>query len=285
MKPLFFNPGELIVHHTYTECPQEDKFPLHAHDHFEIFCFLSGQGYYTVEGHDYSLTPGCVLIMRDNETHKLHISSERPYDRMAIHFSPRPFKNSPYESLLEPFLNRPLGQNNMLPKGEALSRVVDMMIHVTEPESKEEMEWRVLTYLPALLYEINSIIEANPAPQLRDSENLVKNIIEYINRDPGAVENVVAMESVFGYSRSYLNRTFRRSTGVPIWDYVILKRLTKARVAIRAGVPASVAATESGFVDYSSFFRQYRKRFGLTPEEDKRLAMQEESTSTKGGKA
>ena len=101
--------------------------------------------------------------------------------------------------------------------------------------------------------------------------------------DPAAVTGVDVLEEKFGYSRSYLNRTFRQSTGVSIWEYVILKRLTCARAAIRAGTPAAIAARDVGYSDYSSFYRQYRKRFGCTPEEEKRGLTPDRKPDRKGG--
>lgn len=278
MKHLVFDEGELTYHHTYTESPCESDFPLHAHDAYEIYCFIQGQGYYTVEGHDYPLSPGCILIMRDGETHKLHISPDKPYERIALQFSPRPLRGTPFEGFLSIFKKRPLGSGNMLPPTPELWRVVDMFAYMTSQDDMDEQtsKLRVTTYLPALLYELYHIKKSQKEQvQVDGKDTLVQSIIEYINHAPHKIQNVVAMESIFGYSRSYLNRVFRNSTGVPIWDYVILKRLTMARKMVRAGITPSKAAQKSGFVDYSSFFRQYRKRFGLTPEEDKRAAMEE----------
>lgn len=273
MKALVFGENELHIHHTYTPTPCESDFPLHTHDTCEIYCFLSGQGYYTVEGQDYPLTPGCVLVMRANETHKLHISADRPYERIALHFSLRPFKNTPYDELVNIFRKKALGRRNMLPAVPELTRVVDFLKRITQDGmTPQESRTALLAYLPAILYEINMIMTSLAEPKYTEKDSLVKNIIEYINNAPHQIDNVVVMEEIFGYSRSYLNRVFRASTGVPIWDYVILKRLTMARDLVRSGTPAATAAQISGFGDYSSFYRQYRKRFGITPERDRHLA-------------
>ena len=260
------------LHHTLTEAPDESLFPLHAHNRYEIYCFLAGQGYYTVEGHDYPLTPGCILVMRDGETHKLHISPDRPYERMALHFSPHLVDPALRESLLAPFRARPLGQRNMLLPSEELSRVVDMLRRITDGTlPPEEDRARILAYLPAILHELSRAALINgPSVEETDGTPLVSQIIDYINHAPAEVESMEALEEKFGFSRSYLNRTFRRSTGVSIWDYVILKRLTEARKSIRRGTPAVIAAREAGYTDYSSFYRQYKKRFDITPEEEKR---------------
>lgn len=270
---MLYKDAELELHHSRTEHPSEDMFPLRAHSRYEIYCFLEGQGYYTVEGHDYPLTPGCILVMRDGETHKLHISPDKPYERIALHFPSTLIDPAQRENLLAVFRARPLGQRNMLSPSEELSRARDMLLRITdETVPPEEERARILAYLPALLHELSRAakVEAQPEKQ-QTTKPLVGQIIDCINENPAAVEGMEALEEKFGFSRSYLNRTFRQSTGVSIWDYVILKRLTAARLAIRNGIPAATAAKDAGYTDYSSFYRQYKKRFGITPEEEKRL--------------
>lgn len=267
-----YRDADLYLHHTLTEAPSEAFFPLHAHNRYEIYCFLDGQGYYTVEGHDYPLTPGCILVMRDGETHKLHISPDKPYERISLHFPPSMIDEGMRTELLSAFRTRGLGQRNMLPSSEALDRARDMLLRISdEGIATEEYRGRILAYLPAILHELSHAArEGDGAEKLPTDKPLVGQIIDCINENPAAVEGMEALEERFGFSRSYLNRTFRQSTGVSIWDYVILKRLTAARKAIRKGTPAAVAAKEAGYTDYSSFYRQYKKRFGITPEEEKR---------------
>ncbi len=267
-----YTDADLELHYSLTESPDEERFTLHAHNRYEIYCFLSGQGYYTVEGHDYPLTPGCILVMRDGETHKLHISADRPYERIALHFSPTLIPPVKRDTLLYAFRMHPLGQGNMLPPSDATTRVKNMLLRITDGSvPTEEIRTCTLSYLPAIVYELSVAARQNPDAHLNtDAKPLVGQIIDYINEDPSAVESMEALEEKFGFSRSYLNRTFRSSTGVSIWDYVILKRLTHARGEILSGTPASIAAEQAGYTDYSSFYRQYRKRFGVTPEEDKR---------------
>ncbi len=276
MKLTDFDSGPFLLHHTRTESPVEEEFPLHAHDSYELYCFLEGQGYYTVEGHDYLLTHGCLLLMRDGETHKLHISAHKPYERIALHFPPDLLSGTVLEGLLAPFHDRPLGQRNMVPFCPAQRRAIELLLRMSDARDDEHLNVATLhyAYLPAVLAEINqALLEGDSDhPTDRKQDTLISEIIEFINRDPASVADVDMLEKVFGYSRSYLNRVFRRSTGVSIWDYVILKRLTLARSAIRNGSAAAAAAKEAGFSDYSSFYRQYKKRFGLTPEEEKRTA-------------
>ena len=81
------NYGPYMVHHSIDAHPNEADFPLHAHPFCEVFYFIQGDGYYTIEGRDYALSPGSVLLTRDGEIHKLHINPDSPYERMSVHFS------------------------------------------------------------------------------------------------------------------------------------------------------------------------------------------------------
>ena len=99
----FYRDEDLFCHHTVDACPDPKNFPIHAHEFMEALCFLSGRGEYLVEGSTYSLHPGDILVMRPAEAHKLMITPEEPYERIAVHFSRRIV--SPFgEELLRPFL-------------------------------------------------------------------------------------------------------------------------------------------------------------------------------------
>ena len=100
--------------------------------------------------------------------------------------------------------------------------------------------------------------------QKTDSE-LVVAIITYVNEHLGEIKSLDEIEQNFYFSRSYLNRIFKKKTGSTIWNYIILKRLLNAQNDIKMGKSAALAAAMNGFSDYSSFYRQYKKQFGTSP--------------------
>ena len=85
MELVQYEYGGCSAHHSIDLHPAESDFPLHAHPYCEVFYFIKGKGYYTVEGRDYPLSPHAVLLMRDGEIHKLHIESPRPALRALPH--------------------------------------------------------------------------------------------------------------------------------------------------------------------------------------------------------
>ena len=63
-------------------------------------------------------------------------------------------------------------------------------------------------------------------------------------------------------------RLFKEETGWTIGNYIHKKRLLLARDQIRDGLPATEACFNSGFRDYSTFSRAYKKEFHTSPSGD-----------------
>ena len=49
---------------------------MHAHDMCEILYLLSGVGRYIVEGSEYTIEPGGMMLMRPSETHKVQMQPD-----------------------------------------------------------------------------------------------------------------------------------------------------------------------------------------------------------------
>ena len=265
--------GDRSVHHSIDERPIEADFPLHAHPFCEVFYFIKGKGYYTVEGRDYPLSPGAVLLMRDGEIHKLHIDEGTPYERMAIHFPLDDIlgKSTPFSELRALFLDRTPGCDNLFTASDRDSAAfVDSCFSriCREGQSAAEFSLSLSAHLPALLSELYRMGKPAPlsrSPKPRENAELLPQIIDYINRHLTEIESLSELEHRFFFSKSTLNRLFSESTGSTVWEYVVLKRLHTARRLLLDGKSAALAAAASGFGDYSAFYRQYRRAFGESP--------------------
>lgn len=251
---------------------------MHAHELHEVYYFISGQGSFSVEGTTYPLTPGCIMIMRPGETHRLQISPDHPYERAAIHFSTSFLAAAdPGQWLLEPFYRRNLGQFNLYNAEKAAAGVIANCMNGllgSLPAEKEQdayqIELTVLSHLLPVLCELRRchgvFSEKEPDFQAND---LISQVVYFINTNLSEDWDLDTLSSKFFLSKSYLNSQFRQATGSTIWEYTIIKRLMAARERIRSGTPVSKVFHESGFHDYSAFYRRYKERFGVAPSQDK----------------
>ena len=72
-----------------------------------------------------------------------------------------------------------------------------------------------------------------------------------------------------GISKFHLLRRFRDEVGMTPHTYLSYVRITRAKKLLERGVPAAEVAKQTGFRDYSTFFRTFRKLEGSFPTSSK----------------
>ncbi len=267
MKELFsFREGSLYCHHSLDQKPAPEAFTMHAHETPELYLFLSGKGEFLVEGSHYPLSPGDILLMRSAETHKLLISPDEPYRRLAVHFPAEVFRSlDPEGNLFKAFLDRPLGRLNDYPASRypGLHRILE---DLTLTPGQEKLQ--ILSRLLLLLTEIAALF-----PKISGEEKapatLSAQLVAHINRHLFEELSVESLSRHFARSSSQLGRLFKEATGTSMWDYINTKRMLAARAMLERGDSAAAVSERCGYADYSAFFRAYKKRFGQAPSAEK----------------
>ena len=247
--------------------PPFSEQELHVHDRCELFYLATGIGYYETEGTRYKFTPGMILLMRPGESHRAVRFDESPYARLSIHFNPSVVDSFDKDRLLlRPFYDRTMGTRNyyspeMLEDTNIFEYFEKMS---TNCGSQKAQCIQVLSFLPAVLSELSKIFDQNTAPSI-DQNNLIHDILDYINRNLATPLSVELLCDKFFITRSQLYRLFKKTTKINTWEYIVLKRLVLARSMINDGIASSDAAKACGFKDYSSFYRAYAAKYGEPP--------------------
>ena len=261
--PLFeYRDRGIYCHHSLDERPLPEQFQIHAHETPEVYCFLSGQGSFLVEGTQYPLCPGDILLMRPAETHRLMIAPEAPYERIAIHFPLSLFDSlDPGRALMRPFLDHPLGARNRYPAQDApaLSPLIGQMT---------PSRMQLISRLMRLLTELSAIFGTSDA-EAETARDFPQRLVRYVNEHLFEELSLTGISDDFNRSASQVSRVFRQATGTSLWEYVTIKRLLAARARLQRGESAVNAAFACGFSDYSAFYRAYVHRFGHAPSSDK----------------
>ena len=97
---------------------------------------------------------------------------------------------------------------------------------------------------------------------------LVQRAVSYLQahyQDPTLTTVKLAQELYA--SREHLSRAFKECTMESINSYLTHLRMQHCRKALEDGVSVLNACTESGFPDYSSFLKTFRRLYGITPAE------------------
>jgi AraC family transcriptional regulator len=92
-------------------------------------------------------------------------------------------------------------------------------------------------------------------------------VVEYIEEHLDANPTLEQMAAVARLSAYHFARQFKAATGLPPHQYVILRRVERARQLLQARTDLSLAevAADAGFSDQSQFSRHFKRLVGVTP--------------------
>ncbi len=262
---------QLLYRHLTDEKPDNAPFYMHIHDQCEILYFIRGAASCTVETGTHPMIPDTLVLMRPMESHCINILASEPYERYTLNFSDDILNAvDPEHKLLTPFYERPLGELNVYRASEFSIPPVKLLAAMQNPGTEKGDRLAIMTYFYSLLGEINKAfsVKKHTPPHSLPAKSLAVEAADYINAHLFEDLSVQTVASVLFVSVSQLNRQFKKATGFSPWDYIIGKRLAAARSLIRNGIPATHAFAQCGFNDYSSFYRMYIKRFGISPKAD-----------------
>lgn len=256
---------QLYIHsrRACTENPVSLPETMHSHDSYEIFCLISGDADYCVEGSRYHLLPGDIMLMRKGEVHTFQLRSPARYERMHVNFEITQLLESvDAMGLLAMFDDRPLGKFNhyqagLLPDGHC-QEYLHKISHTTDTKKQ-------LCYLLPLLSELSESTQTIRDMPVQAHPDRAAPIIAYINANLSGELSLDVLAQRFFLSKAHLNRIFKQSTGTTAWEYITVKRLFFAKELIDGGTQPGDACLQCGFKDYTTFFRSYKRHFGVSP--------------------
>lgn len=265
--------GGFSLHHVATETPDALEFERHTHQMFELIYVVKGRGRYVVEGAEYPLLPGTVLLLRPYEYHYVCPEKNLPYERYVIHFDEEIAFES--DSTLACFRDDRFGAGVYFP-GESVDGAVlrafeslDAIERFAEDEthllpSGTVMVRTVVTQILLLLG------AARPEEPVAPRKDLLFGVIGYINGHLNENLTLDELSKRFFVSKYHLCRAFRQHTGTTFLSYLTTKRIAAAQQMIKEGIPVTEIAYRVGFRDYSSFYRAFRKQTGSSPAWERR---------------
>lgn len=250
------------------ETTNNDTFHLHDHKLYEIMFFLEGDAKYIVEGKEYFLESGDIVIVRKQEMHRVYHNSNARYRRMVLFVEPEFFETYNCKEYEQQFLNTQLGIANRIKSDYVRSCGLYDAFRRLKRYSQNYVEGDdaiIIASVIEILYLINRVGKFSNYDNNNDQ---IEQVISYINTHYTEDINLEILEKQFFTSKYYLCKIFRKATGLTIHDYICRKRLGKVRELRQSGKSIGEAAMLAGFSDYSSFYRTYKKIMGRSPKEE-----------------
>lgn len=246
-----------------TEDPRKKEYNMHMHDTYEIYSIFSGDADYYVEGNCYPLQHGDIILMRKSESHQIVLKSDASYGRVVVNFD-LPFlkKLDSDNRLMSMYEERPLGQYNHY--SAAMFPENNWQYYLDKILMSEDKQYK-LAYLMPLLGELSECFEVLKNTEQKPENDQITGIIRYINKN---IRNELSLSLLcdhFYLSKAHLNRIFKHSTGATVWNYIVSKRLMIAHELLILGETPTEVFSKCGFNDYTTFYRAYKKKFGVSP--------------------
>ncbi len=243
------------------------EFEWHYHDFHKIIVFVSGKVTYHIEGKAYQLKPQDILLVSQGAIHKPEIDPSIPYERYIFWIR---------DDLSFPELNTCFQKANdrsfnLIRLDSALQeKLKDLLPEIEHSLRDAQFGDSILSkalFTQFMVYINRIFLKSSTAPDQKSysSDSQVERLLKYINRNLSENLSIDHLAERFFFSKYHMMRKFKKETGYTIHNYIISKRLLRARSLIAQGTPVMKAAMQSGFQDYTAFVRAYKKQFGTVP--------------------
>lgn len=263
-KKLFvYRDNSAYMHHTLTLDPATDdlSFKSHSHNMVEVYYFLRGNARFMIEGNIYSLERGNILVMASGQTHHLLLEPSVAYERMALLVDTASIPPE-FENLNEQIYE---GANLFILEKKEQIWFEESFLMITK--APEDMQKNLVYSFASMIFGLLSN-KLTRTIQPKVENDIIKKTINYINKNLSNELSLEIIANALFCSKVTLNRKFRELMGCSVWEYVIRRRIYSARQRLFLGGNVTDAYQKSGFNDYSSFFRAYKKVIGISPSED-----------------
>lgn len=149
---------------------------------------------------------------------------------------------------------------------ELIANAIHREIESGHPSGRLYTEGLVVALTSRLITQHSSITQPQRVPRTALSGHRLKQVLSFIEDQLAEDLSLDQIASIADLSPSHLKTLFRQTMGVPVHQYVIQRRVERARTLISQGhlTMAEIAAT-CGFAHQSHLARHIRRATGLPP--------------------
>jgi len=240
----------------YEYCKPNHKVGPVARDYYLLHFIIEGKGYYKSKEY-LNLSSGDVFLIKPGETIVYESDSENPWTYYWIGFDSPRIKN---------LLNKLFGNSYSIHLDE-IDWVKKIFVEISNCDYKNEVSQ---FYITSKLYEIiYYLFKNNNLHFAPTDDDIISKIVVYINEHIGDELSVNLICEKFGFSRSYIFILFKETMGISMKEFIVKSKMDRACILLQQNNSLTVKEVSwlVGYNNYQSFFKTFKKRFHVSPNE------------------
>lgn len=255
---------------------------LHSHSFYEIIYVLSNSGTQYLAGTKrYLLQRGDIVIVPPGVGHKPLFPSElaEPYKRIVLWVSHEFLEASSH--ILPSYIPRFKNELFLLRTTGTSYEYIGNYFHQGLKEAHDKKEcWQIAlcgNTLQLLVACIRAFADSEKHILKSEKPELLDNVVSYIESHLGEKISLADIAQRFYISESTISQTFQKKMHVSFYHYVTQRRLIAAKSMMLEENNLDALSEKVGFKDYSTFYRAFKKEFGISPKEYRNLIAESQS--------
>ncbi|MGN0775960.1 MAG: AraC family transcriptional regulator [Candidatus Ventricola sp.] len=250
---------------------------VHSHPYYELILPIAGEVLYSCSGSLYHINKGDLILFPDEVYHMGRYDiGKKTSERLLLQVDGSMFDQFAASLGFEHCFKdkRPVVYNADFVSAWGIR---DLFMRIGKfsqmpPQQRDILFRGQLTELLIILCACSSEGSIGEADASSALVSKAQKFIQQHYTDPAFSIN--QLTDYLYVSRSHISRVFREYTMESIHGYLTDLRLQHFKIALGEGKSILAACTESGFSDYSSFLKTFRKTYNITPNEYRKRLFQ-----------
>lgn len=232
----------------------------HTHPFCEIMFVSQGSGKITVDGKEYSVKKGDIIVYNPDTVHAESTTGKNGIEIIFFGISNFKIGNMPSDYIIEK------DASPVLHTGEYEDEYKFYFMSLESEVSSDKPYNEIISKYLARLIMIGILRLANISEAKFITNGIFTRIHNYLNKHYTEIESMDQICEDLKISKYYLSHVFKKYMGKPPMQYVTAKRIDLAKKMLQE---TDMSATEigeyCGYADHVLFFKTFKKLEGITP--------------------